>query len=469
MTTQRILSNRYRIIRKLGDGGFGETFLGEDSLTPAKRPCVIKQLKPVDSEPKVAQLVRERFQREAAILEELGDGCNQIPKLYAYLSEGGHFYLVQEWVEGKTLSDKVATEGPLGEDEVREMLASLLPVLDYVHSKRIVHRDIKPDNIIWRQSDCQPVLIDFGAVKEAMGTVASPSGNKVTNSIVIGTPGFMPPEQGIGRPVYASDLYSLGLTAIYLLTGKPPQQLGTDPGSGEIVWHQHAPQVASSLVAVLDKAIMSHPRDRYSSAKEMLYALESGNYKKTTLTEATANFTPTQTPSRSQRLPISTILLGIFGASAIASAIGSAISRQPVYSPTVPSDPKRFAGSQAPVPSPRKPDTKLSPEQAVRSQYSVINNRQYETAWKNLSPGFQNNKVIFPDGYMTYVNWWETVDWVEVEEAIALETTATTATVRVRLTYSMKNELGSSESRRIDLVRDVSSGNWLLDSTTSLD
>jgi serine/threonine-protein kinase len=107
-----------------------------------------------------------------------------------------------------------------------------------------------------------------------MGTMVNSQGN-TTSSIVIGTPGFMPSEQAAGRPVYSSDLYSLGLTAIYLLTGKIPQELETDSRSGEIIWRQHAPRISPSFATLLDKAIMSHPRERYATAREMLDALQS--------------------------------------------------------------------------------------------------------------------------------------------------------------------------------------------------
>lgn len=157
-----LLNNRYQIIRTLGSGGFGETFIAEDTHMPSGRWCVIKQLKPVVNNPQVYQLVQERFQREAAILEELGNANSQIPSLYAYFELAGQFYLVQEWIEGSTLTDKVRQQGLMSENSVKEILIGILPVLDYVHSKRIVHRDIKPDNIILRQSDGQPVLIDFG-------------------------------------------------------------------------------------------------------------------------------------------------------------------------------------------------------------------------------------------------------------------------------------------------------------------
>ncbi len=272
--TIQLLNDRYQVIRTLGAGGFGETYLAEDTYMPSKRRCVVKQLRPIHNNPQIYQLVQERFQREAAILEELGGANDQIPALYAYFSSGGQFYLVQEWIEGDTLTGKVQKQGLFSEGAVQELFRNLLPILDYVHSKHIVHRDIKPDNIIVRHHDGKPVLIDFGAVRESMGTVVNSQGNP-TSSIVIGTPGYMPSEQAAGRPVFSSDLYSLGMTVIYLLTGKQGQELETDSQTGEIVWRQYASHVSPITAGVIDKAIAYHPRDRYPTARAMLDTLQS--------------------------------------------------------------------------------------------------------------------------------------------------------------------------------------------------
>ncbi|HEY9800901.1 MAG TPA: protein kinase [Leptolyngbyaceae cyanobacterium] len=272
---ETLLDNRYRVIRTLGSGGFGETFLAEDSQMPSNRRCVVKQLRPIQNNPQIYQLVQERFQREAAILEDLGSHTDQIPTLYAYFQANTQFYVVQEWVEGDTLTAKVQQQGVFSESAVKEILVNLLPVLEYVHSKRIIHRDIKPDNIILRHRDGKPVLIDFGAVRESMGTVFNSQGN-ATSSIVIGTPGYMPSEQAAGRPVYSSDLYSLAMTAIYLLTGKQPQEIETDPRTGDIIWHRYALSVSPTLAGVIDRAIAYHPRERFATAREMLEALQLG-------------------------------------------------------------------------------------------------------------------------------------------------------------------------------------------------
>ena len=289
-----LLNNRYRIIKTLGRGGFGETYLTEDTHMPSGRKCVLKQLKPMVKQPKTPIWMKERFQREAAILEELGDGSSQIPQLYAYFSEDDKFYLVQEWIEGLTLDCYWEQEGNLHRDEVRQILIQLLPVLDYVHSRRMIHRDIKPDNIILRQGDSLPFLIDFGAVKEAIATEVNQSGSNYSASI--GTPGYMASEQAAGRPIYSSDLYSLGLTAIFLLTGKSPHELETDPRTGEIIWQEHAFNLDAELAEVLDRAIRFHPRDRFATASEMLDALKVRSRRKATnATGITLNIAPRRT------------------------------------------------------------------------------------------------------------------------------------------------------------------------------
>jgi serine/threonine protein kinase, bacterial len=296
--TATLLNNRYQILRTLGRGGFGETFLATDTHMPSGKKCVIKQLNPIIHEPTIPEWMQERFQREAAILEELGEKNEQIPRLYAYFSEEEKFYLVQEWVEGETLAEKQQQKGKLSAKEVKEILIKILPVLDYVHSRHIVHRDIKPDNIILRSGDSLPVLIDFGIVKEALATAVNTS-TQAPFSAAIGTPGYMASEQAAGRPVYSSDLYSLALTAVFLLTGKEPRDLKTDPKSGEIIWRDRAPMLDGHLALVLEKATRFHPRDRFASASEMLTALRSPSGRRITPpTGATAVVSPGNSSDR---------------------------------------------------------------------------------------------------------------------------------------------------------------------------
>jgi serine/threonine-protein kinase len=408
---ETLLNNRYRVLQTLGSGGFGETFLAEDTHMPSNRRCVIKQLRPIHNNPQIYQLVQERFQREAAILEDLGGSTNQIPTLYAYFQSSGQFYVVQEWVEGETLTTKIQRQGLFSESAVRDLLVNLLPVLEYVHSKRIIHRDIKPDNIIIRSRDGKPVLIDFGAVRESMGTMVNSQGNP-TSSIVIGTPGFMPSEQAAGRPMYSSDIYSLGMTAVYLLTGKQPQELETDPRTGEIVWRSYALNVSPTLAGIIDRAIAYHPRERFTTAREMLEALQTEvvsfpptvPYQQpvvaTTPTPATLSNTvavspriqPTPQPvnqSNGQKgfLLGSLIVGGLMGA---AVAIGVALNRQ--NQSVVQSTP-----SQSEVPASRDEQTQAIDSPSPEPTETFTNNQ----AQQNTSPSINSP---LPDSAKTSTN-----------------------------------------------------------------
>ncbi len=259
-----LLNHRYLILKALGEGGFGKTFLAEDMHMPSKRRCVIKQLKPLNNQPATFAFIQQRFDREAAVLESVSKANDQVPDLYAYFSENGQFYLVQEWIDGKPL-----TPSPVwSEAKVVTFLKAILPAIAQVHRQNIIHRDIKPDNIILRQADRQPCLIDFGAVKELMNTVL-PSGSK-ESSIVIGTPGFMPAEQAAGRPVFASDLYSLGITGIYLLTGRSPHEIPIDNRTGQLLWQQFAPAVGDRTAAILTRTVNPHAQNRYATAEDLL-------------------------------------------------------------------------------------------------------------------------------------------------------------------------------------------------------
>ena len=378
-----LLNNRYQVLGVLGDGGFGKTFLVEDTQMPSARRCVVKQLKPVSDNPQIYQMVQERFQREAAILEKLGEDHSQIPRLYANFSEADHFYLVEEWIDGETLTQKVQREGILSEGIVREILCGLLPAIAHIHQQQIVHRDVKPDNIILRTADRKPVLIDFGAVKESMGAIANLQGNS-SHSIVVGTPGYMPSEQLAGRPVYASDLYSLGMTAIYLLTSKQPQELDTDPLTGEVLWQSCVPTVSSGFIAVLNRAVHMHPQSRFTTAHEMLTAVltlvssgtmlpVAGSFQSATIISAaqpsttTPNTQFTILPNNSQMLPAPTnpsgewkkamVMGSIIGVSILVGALvlkgqipGLSSETKSVSSPT-PSPSTSSSPSASPSPS----------------------------------------------------------------------------------------------------------------------
>jgi serine/threonine protein kinase len=262
-----ILRGRYAIIKQLGTGGFGETYVAEDRDLPGSPKCVVKRLKPQSQDPFVLQTAKRLFDTEAAVLYQLGSN-EQIPRLMAHFEENQQFYLVQEFVEGRDLSQELLPGVRWSEGQLLAFLRDILGILEFVHQQNVIHRDIKPANIIRRYSDGKLALIDFGAVKEIRSLVTAiqvQSGN----SVAVGTPGYMPGEQAVGKPRFSSDIYALGMTAVQALTGMPPEHLKEDITTGELAWRQHA-QVSEATARVLDKMVRSHFRDRYQSASEVL-------------------------------------------------------------------------------------------------------------------------------------------------------------------------------------------------------
>jgi serine/threonine protein kinase, bacterial len=275
--SQLLLRDRYQVIKPLGQGGFGATFLANDQGLPGEPSCVIKQLRPSGSAPHVLQMARELFEREAKTLGKIGNHP-QVPRLLDYFEDHEQFYLVQEYISGDTLQEEVKLNGILSETGVKQFLSEILPLLQYIHEQKVIHRDIKPANLIRRTQDARMVLIDFGAVKNQISQGAtSPSGQTALTAYAIGTPGFAPPEQMAMRPVYASDIYALGVTCIYLLTSKTPKDLDYNPNTGEMIWEQLV-QVSDHLSNVLRKMLEVSVRNRYQSAAEVLRALEIEPY-----------------------------------------------------------------------------------------------------------------------------------------------------------------------------------------------
>ncbi|NJL80214.1 MAG: protein kinase [Richelia sp. RM2_1_2] len=272
-----MLRDRYRVTKSLGQGGFGATFLAQDEALPGEPSCVIKQLRPSGTAPHVLQMARELFEREAATLGKIGNHP-QVPRLLDYFEDREHFYLIQEYVHGSTIQQEVKRNGVLGEVGVKQFLSEILPLLQYIHSQKVIHRDIKPANLIRRAQDSRLVMIDFGAVKNQVSqTAAMQSGQTALTAYAIGTPGFAPPEQMAMRPVYASDIYALGITCIYLLTGKSPKDLEYNPATGEVMW-QHLVHLSDHFVQVLTKMMDVSVRNRYQSAEEVLRAMEMEPY-----------------------------------------------------------------------------------------------------------------------------------------------------------------------------------------------
>ena len=282
-----ILGSRYRVIEYIAKGGFGKTYLAEDTQLPGKDKCVVKQLYPSVDDPNFIKVARRLFKTEAETLNTLGVH-NQIPRLMAYFEEDEKFYLVQQYIEGHTLSKELITGETWSEAKVVELLQDCLNILNFIHSKGVIHRDVKPDNLIRRKSDNKLVLVDFGTVKE----VIIEQTQLVPATVAVGTRGYMPTEQARGKPRTTSDIYALGIIAIQALTGVNPIQLDEND-HGEIVWQNQA-KCSSQLGEIVNKMTRYHFVERYQSAQETTAALANLGNKPQAIPQTEAvQYTPT--------------------------------------------------------------------------------------------------------------------------------------------------------------------------------
>ncbi|MEH2146400.1 serine/threonine-protein kinase [Nostoc sp.] len=263
-----LLKQRYRALAVIGRGGFGRTFLAIDEHLPTQPKCAIKQLCFQEENTEVWHKTVNLFHQEALRLNELEH--SQIPKLLAQFEQNQKFYIVEELVEGQTLAQELEQQGVFQEPQIWEILKSLLLILEFIHSRQVIHRDIKPENIMRRSVRGDLVLIDFGVAKLATNI------RRLHTGTIVGSPEYVAPEQMRGKALPASDLYSLGVTCIYLLTAISPFDL-FDITNGHWVWQSHLPvnnSVSNRLCEILDKLLQNAVSQRFQSATEVLQTLE---------------------------------------------------------------------------------------------------------------------------------------------------------------------------------------------------
>ncbi|MBW4645711.1 MAG: tetratricopeptide repeat protein [Goleter apudmare HA4340-LM2] len=264
----QLLDARYRILAVLSAREVAQTHLVEDTSVPHKI-FVLKQLQPASNNPQALKVLRRLFAGAAESLKKLGQEHEQIQPLVAYFEENEEFYLVQEFISGNALTEEVLSGTPLMEDQVISLLTEILEILVYVHSNQVIHQDIKPANIIRRESDNKLVLIDFGAVKEIVTTI-------------VGNLEYIPVEQLHGNTQYSSDIYALGMVAIAATMGLTANEIAILPSkknllTGEITWRHRNSPVNQKLAKIIDKMVRFDYRKRYQSATEVLNDLKQLN------------------------------------------------------------------------------------------------------------------------------------------------------------------------------------------------
>ncbi|BBC22642.1 bifunctional serine/threonine-protein kinase/formylglycine-generating enzyme family protein [Pseudanabaena sp. ABRG5-3] len=270
------IGDRYRALRILGQGGFGRTFIGIDEALPSCPTCVIKQFFPADLDSAVK--AAELFHQEAIRLDDLGKHP-QIPTLFAHLEHDGRQYLIQEFIDGQDLLKELQDQGAFSEAKIRMLLTDLLPILQFIHDRNVIHRDIKPENIIRRRfpsnSDSvvagNHVLVDFGAAKYVSSSAMMQTGTRIGSAV------YVSPEQVRGKAIFASDIYSLGVTCIHLLTNVSPFDLMDMDGNW--IWRDFLGDnsVNPVLGEILDRMILSAPSQRYQTAQGVLNDLKNVN------------------------------------------------------------------------------------------------------------------------------------------------------------------------------------------------
>jgi serine/threonine-protein kinase len=253
----------YQVLKVLGIGGMGTTFLVRPKHG-CDRQAPLQVLKEMNADMQAIPKAQELFKREARMLRSLNHPG--IPHLYDYFTENTKEYLVMELIHGQNLDQWVNQRGPLAPTQAIPWMIQACDILTYIHCHNppIIHRDLKPSNMLIRHRDGQLFIIDFGAVKEA--------------SLVPGTriavEGYSAPEQGWGRPTIQSDLYGLGATLIFLLTGRSPQQFYKNLGYGHRIQLTNAVSIPADVKAIIERVTDPQAEHRFASASALAKALQ---------------------------------------------------------------------------------------------------------------------------------------------------------------------------------------------------
>ncbi|MGL6136678.1 MAG: protein kinase domain-containing protein [Planktothrix sp.] len=311
METQ--LANRYKLIKPLATGGFGQTFLAQDLHLPHNPWCVVKQLKPIAKDSNTQQIAKRLFIQEADILHRLGHH-EQIPSLLAHFEQNQEFYLVQDYIEGQPLNQLIILGQTWSEGDVIILLQEVLHVLAFVHENQVIHRDIKPANLIRRHQDHKIILIDFGAVKEVSLCSINSTG-ETTLTVAVGTPNYMPSEQQAFKPKFSSDIYALGMIALQALSGLSPRQFPQNLEGEYCCRVLPTPQpISQALATILDKMVRYDYRQRYPTAQDALKAIGQLTelFEQSTITFNLPHLTNTDVSSTTQTVSSTIIISSIF-------------------------------------------------------------------------------------------------------------------------------------------------------------
>jgi serine/threonine-protein kinase len=310
LALQGVLAGRYSLERELGRGGMGVVFLARD--VALDRLVALKLLPPAQA---TLPDLRERFLREARTAAKLSHP-NIVP-IFAVEELGGFVFFVMGYVEGETLGDRVRKRGPLPPPASARMLQEVAWALAYAHLRGVVHRDVKPDNILLEKETGRALVTDFGIAR-----VEAPTGLTGVGE-VLGTAQYMSPEQACGEPVDGrSDLYSLGVVGFYALSGKLPFEAPDTASMLAMHITKPAPPLATvapgipgRLAQAIDRCLAKSPENRFPSGEALAEAVAE--------TTALAKETPTPIRLWMQRGEGSRMMIGVWTGFGLLSVLGA--------------------------------------------------------------------------------------------------------------------------------------------------
>jgi len=279
-----IIQGRYQVLSKIKGGALSRTYLVQDMGQPNEPKCILKHY-PYNKEiPRLYKTNMRLFLKEAKHLQVLSIHP-QIPRLIDYfgITDQG-WYLIQELVEGRLLKNILPmseySDNCWGFQDVAQFIYDACEPLQFIHSQKIIHCDLKPNNIIRRASDDRIVLIDFGSAQYIPGfqTNEDASVASLRTKITVSPSGYLAPEQLNGQPHTCSDFYALGIMAIQAWTGLDPARMKKDNHTGEVVWDQYVriddPEACRQLVSIISRMVQPDISDRYRHARDLLADLD---------------------------------------------------------------------------------------------------------------------------------------------------------------------------------------------------
>ena len=476
---QGTVAGRYRILREIGRGGMGSVWLCRDERLG--RQVAVKQVGHVTGEvPDLARAMREA--RSSAPLNH-----PNVVAIYDAIDEGDHIWLVMEYVDGRTLAQIIAEDGPVPPEQAAEIGGQVAEGLAAAHSRGTIHRDVKPSNILLGP-DGRAKISDFGISRTVGDDTLTQTG------MLSGTPSYLSPEIARGEdPSPASDVWALGATLFAAVEGRPPYSSQPNPlATLASIVNQPPPlpERAGVLTEPIRRMMDPDPQSRWAVA-DAAHALRRihARHRTDRTREETAAFggvpgaadgaptqsqpapkpapipepgertptpspppTPAATPVRRPRRRRAVLLvLGIVAVLAILAGLGTfLLGNDPAGDAKEASgdatEPSRDAGRTASGetnPTDSAPSTSASREAFVEDYYAVLPD-DTETGWSRLTPGFQQEVGSYED----YDGFWSTIDSVAVQDVRAAGPDAVDAT----LVYTTDGS-SQSEVRRIELTR----------------